>query len=174
MSFHDETTRFRCHAWKTPSQPRPRSRGMGPVRRWRVSIIGRLLEVALKETPVGVEPTWTGLQPVAVPSGSSVKESPATEDGRRWLFVSKSSDPAGRHQKRPDLRQHFLNRLPLPQGQRSLRPSFSSSSLSPWTIRTPRFTLVSDGNPLRRLLIVSKKMVGRRGCDCTWRTSFQD
>jgi hypothetical protein len=29
--------------------------------------------------------------------------------------------------------------------------------LLPWTIRTPRFTFVSDGNPLRRLLIVSKK-----------------
>ena len=28
--------------------------------------------IASEETPVGVEPTWTGLQPVAVPSGSSV------------------------------------------------------------------------------------------------------
>jgi hypothetical protein len=52
--------------------------------------------------------------------------------------------------------QHFLNRLPLPHGHKSLRPSFSSSSLSPCTIRTPRLTCVSDGNPLRRLLIVSK------------------
>jgi hypothetical protein len=38
-----------------------------------------------------------------------------------------------------------------------LRPSFSSSSLSPRTIRTPRLTCVSDGMPLRRLLILSKK-----------------
>jgi hypothetical protein len=36
------------------------------VRRWP----GRI--IASEETPVGVEPTWTGLQPVAVPSGSSV------------------------------------------------------------------------------------------------------
>jgi hypothetical protein len=50
-----------------------------------------------------------------------------------------------------------LNRFPEPQGQRSLRPNFSDSSLLPWTIRTPRFTFVSDGKPLRRLLIVSKK-----------------
>jgi hypothetical protein len=28
--------------------------------------------------------------------------------------------------------------------------------LSPWTILTPRLTCVSDGNPRRRLLIVSK------------------
>lgn len=53
--------------------------------------------------------------------------------------------------------QHFLKRLLEPQGHRSLRPSFSSSSLSPWTTRSPRFTCVSDGNPRRRLLIVSKK-----------------
>jgi hypothetical protein len=38
-------------ARNTPSQPQPHSRGVGPVRRWRVSIIGRLLEIALKETP---------------------------------------------------------------------------------------------------------------------------
>jgi hypothetical protein len=50
-----------------------------------------------------------------------------------------------------------LNRLPLPHGQRSLRPSFSSSCFSPCTTRTPRFTFVSEGNPLRRLLIGSKK-----------------
>lgn len=30
------------------------------------------------------------------------------------------------------------------------------SSLSPWTHRLPRFTCVSDGNPLRRLLVGSK------------------
>ena len=53
--------------------------------------------------------------------------------------------------------QHILKRLPLPHGHKSLRPSFSSSSLSPCTIRTPRLTLLSEGNPLRRLLIVSKK-----------------
>ena len=79
----------------------------------------------------------------------------------RWagdaLLFSKSSDPGSRRQKRPDFRQHFLNRLPLPHGQRSLRPSFSSSSFSPCTMRTPHFTFVSEGNPFRRLLIVSKE-----------------
>jgi hypothetical protein len=62
-------------------------------------------------------------------------------------------------QKQPDVRQQFLKSLPDPQGQRSLRPSFSSSSLSPCTTRTPRFTCVSDGNPRRRLLIDSKGRV---------------
>jgi hypothetical protein len=43
------------------------------------------------------------------------------------------------------------------QGHRSFLPNFSVSSLSPWAICLPRFTFLSDGNPLRRLLIVSKK-----------------
>lgn len=71
--------------------------------------------------------------------------------------VSKSSDRDLRRQKRPFFRQHFLKRWPDLQGHRSLRPSFSTSSLLPWTIRTPRFTCVSDGYPRRRLLIDSKK-----------------
>ena len=118
---------------------------------------------------MGVEPTSTALQAAAWPSGSSVVV-PAASDGRSVLLVSKSSGPGSRHQKRPDLRQHFLKRLPLPHGQRSLRPSFSSSSLSPLTIRTPRLTCVSEGNPFRRLLTVSKKMAVRRSCVWTWDT----
>jgi len=74
-----------------------------------------------------------------------------------------SSGPGSRHHKEPAFRQHFLNRLPDPHGQRSFLPSFSESSLLPWTIRSPRFTFDSDGNPLRRLLIVSKKMIRVRG-----------
>lgn len=74
------------------------------------------------------------------------------------LSVSKSSRPDSRRQKRPDFRQHLLNRWPLPHGHRSLRPSFSTSNLSPWTIRTPALTFVSDGYPRRRLLISSKKL----------------
>lgn len=89
-------------------------------------------------------------------------------------FLSKSSDLGWHHQKQPLFRQHFLNRLPLPHGQRSLRPSFSSRSLSPCTMRTPRPTCVSDGNPFRRLLIVSKKMAVRRSCVWTWDTSIRD
>lgn len=49
-----------------------------------------------------------------------------------------------------------MNILPLPQGQRSFRPSFSSSSLSPCTICSPALTRVSDGKPLRRLLMTSR------------------
>ena len=62
-------------------------------------------------------------------------------------------------QKQPDFRQHFLNAFAAPQGHRSLRPSFSCSSLSPWTTRWPRLTPVSDGKPLRRLLVVVKAEV---------------
>src|SRR4051812_26108075 len=82
------------------------------------------------------------------------------------MSLSKSSDLDRRHQKQPDFMQHFLKRLPDPHGQRSLRPSFSLSSLPPCTIRTPRLTPVSEGNPLRRLLIVSKKMAGSRVLAC--------
>ena len=72
-------------------------------------------------------------------------------------LVPKKSDPGLRRQKQPFVRQHFLKRWPEPQGQRSFLPSVSSSTLSPWTTRSPRLTCVSDGNPRRRLLIVSKK-----------------
>jgi hypothetical protein len=125
------------------------------------------LTQSVPKTPAGVEPAvncfagsrhavWLQRQSVARRSGE-----------RRDVSVSKSSGRGLRHQKRPDFRQHCLNRLPLPHGQRSLRPSFSSSSLSPWTRRMPRFTLVSDGKPLRRLLIVSKKMRCHQGFRCT-------
>jgi hypothetical protein len=76
-----------------------------------------------------------------------------------WSFP-KSSSPDSRRQKQPVFKQHLLSRLPEPHGQRSFLPTFSTSSLLPWTTRTRRFTLVSDGNPLRRLLIGSKKTAG--------------
>jgi hypothetical protein len=82
---------------------------------------------------------------------------PDTRPGRHPPSFSESSRPGLRRQKQPDFRQHFLNRRPDPQGHRSLRPSFSVSSLVPWTIRRPRFTFVSEGNPCLRLLIGSKK-----------------
>jgi ribosomal protein L2 len=75
------------------------------------------------------------------------------------VFLSKSIRRDWSHQRRPDRRQHFLNRNRLPHGQGSLRPSFSSSCLSPWTTRTPRLTCVSDGKPRRRLLIGSKGVI---------------
>src|SRR5262249_7068393 len=92
-------------------------------------------------------------------------------DGPRWSFP-KSSGGGSRRQKQPVLRQHFLKRLPDPQGQRAFLPSRSTSSLSPWTMRTPRFTCVSDGNPRRRLLIGSKKTPAVRGPGCPWSIAF--
>jgi len=79
--------------------------------------------------------------------------------GTEWgsSSIPKSSGPGSCRQNRPSIRQHFLKRLPEPQGQRSFRPSFSSSTLSQLTICTPRLTCVSDGKPRRRLLIGSKK-----------------
>lgn len=74
-------------------------------------------------------------------------------------FVSKSSRPDSSHQKRPDFKQQFRNSFRLLQGHRSFRPSFSWSNLSPWTTRTPCLTCVSEGKPLRHLLIVSKKVL---------------
>lgn len=70
--------------------------------------------------------------------------------------LSEKSRAGSHHQKQPRDRQHLLNRRPEPHGHRSFRPSFSSSNLSPWTIRTPRLTCVSDGKPRRRLLMISK------------------
>ena len=75
---------------------------------------------------------------------------------RGWSLVPKSNGFGSLRQKRPLLRQHRLKRLPLPQGQRSLRPSCSSSHLPPCTTRTPTLTRVSDGYPRRRLLMGSK------------------
>jgi hypothetical protein len=61
-----------------------------------------------------------------MPIGSYYVDEPMGEDS-----VSKSSGFDLRRQNRPDWRQQCLNTLPLPHGQRSFRPSFSSSSLSP-------------------------------------------
>jgi hypothetical protein len=72
------------------------------------------------------------------------------------MSFSKSSSPDSRRRKHPEFRQHFLKRLPEPHGHKSLRPTFSISSLSPCTTRSPRFTCVSEGKPLRRLLMISK------------------
>ena len=52
-------------------------------------------------------------------------------------------------------------RRPDPHGQRSLRPSFSTSSVSMPTTRSPRLTLDSlEGTPGRRLLVGSKGRLG--------------
>ena len=84
-------------------------------------------------------------------------ESRAAVEHLSSVLFPKSTRRDWHHQKQPVWRQHRLNGLPLSQGHGSFRPSFSSSSLSPCTMRTPRLTLVSDGKPRRRLLIGSKK-----------------
>src|ERR1043165_6296442 len=61
--------------------------------------------------------------------------------------------PGGAGAEWPLARQQSLKRRQEPHGHGSLRPSFSSRSLHPRTMRRPRFTLVSEGNPLRRLLL---------------------
>jgi hypothetical protein len=73
--------------------------------------------------------------------------------------INARSDLDSRRQKHPLRMQHRLNDFADPQGQGSLRPSFSMSSLWPATMRSPRLTCVSDGKPLRRLLITSKAQV---------------
>ncbi len=71
--------------------------------------------------------------------------STSVRNGSGWL-----------RRKQPWPRQQRLNGLLDPQGHGSLRPSFSASSLLPWTTRSPRLTCVSDGKPRRRLLVTSK------------------
>ena len=88
--------------------------------------------------------------------------------------VPNSSRAGLRHQKQPFSRQHFLKRWPEPHEQRSLRPSFSSNTLLPWTNCVPRLTCVSGGNPRRRLLIVSKRTVVRQTARVAWHTSFAE
>jgi hypothetical protein len=50
-------------------------------------------------------------------------------------LIPESSAGDSRRQKPPEFRQHFLNRLPDPHGQRSFLPTFSVSSLVPRTTR---------------------------------------
>jgi hypothetical protein len=76
---------------------------------------------------------------------------------RRMVSARARSALALRRQKRPPLRQQFLNRRFEPHGHKSLSPRRSANSTSPpRMVRGPRFTCVSDGKPLRRLLIGSK------------------
>jgi len=58
-------------------------------------------------------------------------------------------------------------------GHKSLRPSFSTSSLSPCTRRSPRPTWVSEGYPLPPLATVFESRGGCRGCHfVAWCTSW--
>jgi len=81
------------------------------------------------------------------------------------------SGAARRRRKQPVLRQQFLNSSPPPHGHGSLRPSFSVSSLSPWTTLRPRLTWVSlriPPTPLGHDLERSSRLRRTRGA---WHTS---
>jgi hypothetical protein len=96
----------------------------------------------------GDQPSWT------VNGGWSNRVHPPFASG---FNARARSELARRRQKRPLLRQQFLKRRVDPHGHKSLSPSRSTSSTSPSRIvRASRFTRVSDGKPLRRLLIGSK------------------
>jgi hypothetical protein len=75
-------------------------------------------------------------------------------------------------EKKPEFRQHRLNNRPLPHGHRSLRPSFSFSSLSPWTSLRPSLTCVSlrvASTPFRHDL---ERIADRREIRVAWSTSY--
>ena len=95
----------------------------------------------------------------------------AGRSGQVRRSLSKSSGGDSRRQNRPVLRQYFLKRRPEPHGQRSSLPTFSTSSLSPWTTRTPRLTRASGGKPRRRLAHRLEKN-GRSSRSC-WSMSYR-
>jgi len=83
-----------------------------------------------------------------------------------------SNDPAHYHQTALSEGSISWNLRPDPQGHRSWRPSFSSSSLSPCTMRWPRRTLVSDGYPFPPLTGWLESRGGSRSHHCVaWHTS---
>ena len=84
-----------------------------------------------------------------------------------------SSRRARRRQNRPLVMQQFLKRLPDPQGHRSLRPSFSSSTFVPCTTRSPRLTFASEGYPPPPLARALESSGGRPSLGTySWRTSL--
>src|SRR5258708_3833801 len=63
--------------------------------------------------------------------------------GTPLISATARSGASQRRRKQPVLRLHFLNKSPLLHGHGSLRPSFSRSSLSPWTTLRPHLTWAS-------------------------------
>src|SRR5436190_20769501 len=96
------------------------------------------------------------------PRSSRITDDPGSLSaswGSDILLPKRSSFCENRHVC-PCRRQQFLNLRRDPHGHGSFRPSFSSNSLSPWITRDPRFTWLSEGNPLRLLLLGVKGLVG--------------
>jgi len=73
-----------------------------------------------------------------------------------------NSRPARYRRSRPSAGSSSWKRFAQPHGQRSFRPSFSASSLSPWTTRSPRRTFVSDGYPTPALTARLERRAGSR------------
>ncbi len=116
-----------------------------PIRRHRVSRVRHT-----RYTLQSGAPDHT-IQLLQKDNGTSTKPMPLSE-----ASFPKSSRRGMCHHSARCAYSSFSKRLPDPHGQRSLRPSFSLSSFSPWTKRRPRLTCCSDGKPLRRLLVGSK------------------
>jgi hypothetical protein len=96
----------------------------------------------------GVEPWPAGEKPAALPlSYTHIVRSTPVVMAVRAVKSSRCACSSAR------------NDFADPHGHGSLRPSFSMSSFAPPTMRSPRFTPVSDGKPLRRLLVVVKAHV---------------
>lgn len=140
--------------------------GVGEEERESVINFRSLLSV---RAPCGQKQLKEG--PETKNSSSQPADSARSKRGVDSIFTEKSAGDWPR-QKQPFRRQHFLNRRPLPHGHRSFRPSFSSSCLSPWTMRMPRPTCISEGKPLRRLLIGSKKRGDRQSRNRSWNSAW--
>jgi hypothetical protein len=89
--------------------------------------------------------------------------------GPRLPPITASSRPARYRRSRRSACSSSPKRFAEPHGQRSFRPSFRGSSLSPWTTRNPRRTFVSDGYPTPAPTARLERRGGsriRRGAPC--------
>ena len=90
------------------------------------------------------------------PAESTCAGSVRFAQGGRLLRLAEKTGCVWSRQILPSTNSIWKNLSLEPHGHKSFRPSFSESSLFPWTMRTPLPTRVSDGKPLRRLLVISK------------------
>ena len=102
-------------------------------------------------------------------SRPAAKEKQARAIARGLLLSTASSRPARYRRSRSSACSNSGKRFAEPHGQRSFPSSFSASSLSPWTIRSPRRTFVSDGYPSPPFTCRLERRGGsriRRGAPC--------
>lgn len=106
--------------------------------------------------PLGVRAAPRGMEYAPDAAGAAITWARSCDVNGDSCSLPKSSGRAARRHSGQSVGSSASKRLPEPQGQGSLRPSFSHNSLPPWTSRSPRLTWVSKGKPLRRLLVGSK------------------